>query len=130
MVSMRARAFSRPRFPSGMPEMIKSGFSTPPLPKSEESSAEKDPGRQTWRSSRNTATRTTRPQPFSNSNSSSALGGDTPGGRAQWRRLSCDPNVVQVAQNAEYIKQPKDDYHHHHDIENLFDLAIHRDVGV
>ncbi len=35
MVSMRARAFSRPRFPSGMPEMIKSGFSTPLLPNSE-----------------------------------------------------------------------------------------------
>ena len=38
MVSMRARAFSRPRFPSGMPEMIKSGFSTPLLPNSESKS--------------------------------------------------------------------------------------------
>ena len=35
MVSRRARVFAPPRFPSGMPEMTKSGFSTPFRPNSE-----------------------------------------------------------------------------------------------
>jgi hypothetical protein len=37
---------------------------------------------------------------------------------------------MQVTQHAECIKQPKDDYHDDRNIENLFDLSIHGDVGV
>jgi hypothetical protein len=35
-----------------------------------------------------------------------------------------------MAPHAEYIKQPKDYYHHYHDIEDLFDFPIHGDIGV
>src|SRR5664279_4655811 len=38
----------------------------------------------------------------------STLRDDNPGRHIQGRRLSCDPDVVQVAQHTEYIEQPKD----------------------
>ena len=76
------------------------------------------------------AARTTRPRPSKDSSLRSSLGDDTAGRHVQGRRLSCDPNVVEMAQYAEYIEQPKDYYHHHHDIEDLLDLPIHGDVGV
>lgn len=37
---------------------------------------------------------------------------------------------MEIPQNSENIEQPKDYYHHHDDIEDLFDLAVHRDVSV
>ena len=40
------------------------------------------------------------------------------------------PERCEVPQYSKYVEQPKDHYHHHHDIEDLFDLAIHGDVAV
>jgi len=45
-------------------------------------------------------------------------------------RLNGGPNVAQVAPHAEDIEQPKDHHHDDHNIEDLFDLPIHREVGV
>jgi hypothetical protein len=35
-----------------------------------------------------------------------------------------------MAPDSKYIEQPKDHHDHDHDIKDLFDLTIHRDVGV
>ena len=35
-----------------------------------------------------------------------------------------------MAPHAEYIQQPKDYHHDDHNIEDLFDLPIHGDLGV
>ena len=39
-------------------------------------------------------------------------------------------DIAAVIQNAERIQQPNDDADHDHDVENFFDLAVHRDVTV
>ena len=39
-------------------------------------------------------------------------------------------NVAHVVPHSEYVQEPKNHHHHHHDIEDLFDLTVHRDVGV
>jgi hypothetical protein len=39
-------------------------------------------------------------------------------------------DVSTVIENAKGIEQPDDDTNHHHDVEDLFDLSVHRDVVV
>jgi hypothetical protein len=39
-------------------------------------------------------------------------------------------DVAGAAENAKGVEQPDDDTDHHHDVEDLFDLPVHRDVGV
>ena len=39
-------------------------------------------------------------------------------------------NAADVVEYSEHIQQPKDHDDHHHDIEDVFDLPVHGDVGV
>jgi hypothetical protein len=41
-----------------------------------------------------------------------------------------EADLVRVIKNAEGDQQPHDDADHHDDIENVFDLPVHRDVGI
>ena|ERR1039458_4301122 len=91
------------------------------------------PGTRSWGAwclSQHTAARTTRPRSFNNSDLRSTQRDKRQGRHVQGRRLHADPDLAELAPHAEYIEQPKDYYHHHHDVEDLFDLPIHRDVGV
>lgn len=52
---------------------------------------------------------------------------------ASWRGLSVNPRDTDLAgtiQNSEGVHQPHDNADHHDDGKNLFDLSIHRKVGV
>ncbi len=40
------------------------------------------------------------------------------------------PHVIGVAQYAECGEQPDDDTDDHHDVEDLFNLGIHGDIGI
>ena len=41
-----------------------------------------------------------------------------------------NPDISTMIENAEGVQQPHDDANHHDDVENFFDLSVHRDVGV
>ena len=41
-----------------------------------------------------------------------------------------DADVATVIDDAEDIQQPQDDADYHDDVEDFFDLPVHRDVGV
>src|SRR5688572_27337607 len=41
-----------------------------------------------------------------------------------------DANVSRMADDAKGVKQPNDDADHHHDVEDVLNFAVHRDVGV
>jgi hypothetical protein len=41
-----------------------------------------------------------------------------------------DTDIARVIENAEGKQQPHDDANYHDDVENSFDLPVHRDVGI
>ena len=49
---------------------------------------------------------------------------------AEVARVASNMNVVEMAQHSKDIEEPEDHHHYDHDIEDLFDLTVHRDVGV